>query len=132
MNSLLPILGEPFYASRMDDYLKLYKIQRTVCCREKLHSTRTLVGFERFEKLLADRGAHYKTKYTLQISAADYKGKHVKHPIKCESHEVTFQYSMQNLNYITSCPCPMCRINHKNGSVDIIKRRNAGRPAADK
>jgi hypothetical protein len=37
---------------------------------------------------------------------------------------------MQDLNYITSCPCPMCRIdpNHKNGSVDIIKRRNAGRP----
>jgi hypothetical protein len=54
----------------------------------------------------------------------------VKYPIKCESHEITFQYSMQDLNYITSCPCPMCRIdpNHKNGSVDIIKRRNAGRP----
>jgi hypothetical protein len=101
-----------------------------VCCREQLHGTRILVGFEIFENLLASRGAHYKTKYTLQISAADYKGKRVKHPIKCESHEITFQYSMQDLNYITSCPCPMCRIdpNHKNGSVDIIKRRNAGRP----
>jgi hypothetical protein len=85
--------GEQFHASRIDNYLKLYtkKKQRTICCREKLHGTRTLAGFEIFEKLLASRGAHYKTKYTLQISASDYKGKRVKHPIKCESHEITFQ-----------------------------------------
>lgn len=124
--------GEQFYASRIDDYLKCYtkKQQRMVCCREKLHGTRTLVGFEIFQNLLASRGAHYKTNYTLQIDAADYKGKHVKYPIKCESHDTTFQYSMQDLNYITSCPCPLCRIdpNHKNRSVDIIKRRNTGRP----
>lgn len=36
---------------------------------------------------------------------------------------------MQNLNYMTSCPCSMCRIdkNHKNKSVEIVKKRNAGR-----
>jgi hypothetical protein len=56
-------------------------------------------GFEIFENLLASRGAHYKTKYTLQISAADYKGKRVKHPIKCESHQRIFQYSMQERSF---------------------------------
>lgn len=123
--------GEQFYASRVDEYLKLYKPKsRTICCREKLNKNRSLAGFEVFKKQLLNRGDHYRTQYTLQINDLDYKGKHIQYPIKCESHGLTFNYSMQNLNYTTSCPCPECRIdpNHKNNSVEIIKKRNAGRP----
>lgn len=124
--------GEQFFASRMDEYLKLYKKtkNRKVCCIEKLYKNRRNEGFEIFKKLLIFRGNHYRTKYTLLITSENYKGKHIKYPIKCESHGICFSYSMQNLNYITSCPCPMCRtdVNHKNKSVEIIKKRNASRP----
>ena len=120
--------GEQFYASRMDNYLKEEK-PRTECCREKLHNGRSLSGYAIFENLLASRGLHYKTIYTLLIKSADYVGKHAKVMIKCESHNTIFAYSMQNLNYMTSCPCPQCRTdpNHKNGAVDIVKKRNVGR-----
>lgn len=37
-----------FFASRMDEYLKLYKKSRTVCCVEKLHNNRKNKGFEIF------------------------------------------------------------------------------------
>ena len=86
-------------------------------------------GFIIFETLLKNRGDHYKTKYTLLIKQSDYNGKHIKYPIKCEIHNKEFSYSMQDLNYITSCPCPDCRLdpNHKNVMVDIIKKRNGGR-----
>jgi hypothetical protein len=120
--------GEQFYASRADEYSKKYsKKERTVCCRKELHENRTQAGYIVFQNLLNKRGAHYKTKYTLQIGPTQYKGKHIKCLIKCEAHKRTFSYSMQSLNYSTSCPCPACRIDpaHKNVSVDIVKNRPA-------
>lgn len=122
--------GEPFYASRMEEYLKTYSNPRTACCREKLHGDRTVGGYQLLKKLLDERGKHYKTIYTLLIGSNEYKGKHVKCPIKCETHNLIFYYSMQALNYTTSCPCPKCRVEpkHKNACVDIVKKRNAGRP----
>jgi hypothetical protein len=120
--------GMSFYASRMDQYLKETD-PRTVCCKAKLHASRKLNGFNIFTDLLKARGAHYKTVYTLQIKAADYCGKLLKYSIKWESHGLLFEYSMQNLNFTTSCPCSQCRIdpNHRNIAVNIIKKRNAGR-----
>nr|YP_007890151.1 putative site-specific DNA endonuclease [Pleodorina starrii]YP_007890195.1 putative site-specific DNA endonuclease [Pleodorina starrii]AFY64422.1 putative site-specific DNA endonuclease [Pleodorina starrii]AFY64463.1 putative site-specific DNA endonuclease [Pleodorina starrii] len=117
--------GQAFYATRMDLYLK----NRTICCRPKLYSNRKKEGYKIFQNLLAKRGDHYNTKYTLLINATDYPGKHYKIPIKCEIHNLVVQYSMHELNTITSCPCPLCRKdpNHKNVAVDIVKRRNAGR-----
>lgn len=127
--SLYP--GEPFYASKMEEYTKIYaKSPRTTCCREKLHSGRTVGGYSLFQKFLNERGKHYRTSYKLLISPNEYKGKHEKCPIKCEVHDEVFYYSMQALNYNTSCPCSKCRVDpkHKNVCVDIVKKRNAGRP----
>lgn len=109
----------------MDEYLK----QKKTCCRPKLFSDRKKEGYKIFQDLLTRRGNHYKTKYTLQITEKQYPGKHYKVPIKCETHNIIVNYSMQDLNTITSCPCPQCRKDpaHKNVAVDIIKRRNAGR-----
>lgn len=116
----------------MDEYLKLYTKNktRTVCCKEQLKQHRQSEGFFLFKKLLIDRGNHYKTTYTLLIDSKEYKGKHKKYPIRCESHDILFYYSMKDLNYNTSCPCSMCRIdiNHKNKSVEIVQKRNNGRP----
>lgn len=118
--------GQAFYASRVDDYLKT----KTTCCRPKLYNNRKEEGYQIFKDLLARRGDHYNTTYTLLTSAKDYDGKLSKVKIKCESHGNTFEYSMQDLNFNTSCPCPLCRKDpkHKNVAVDIIKRHNAGRP----
>lgn len=123
--------GEQFYASRMDEYTKRYKkTPRTQCCREKLHGDRKVAGYEIFQNLLKNRGKHYNTTYTLLIRADEYNGKRTKYPIKCIAHETTFKYSMQDLTTITSCPCVQCRVDphHKNVAVEIVKRRNAGRP----
>lgn len=123
--------GEQFYASRMDEYTKRYKqTRRTQCCREKLHGDRKVTGYNIFQRLLKSRGEHYKTTYTLLIPADEYNGKRVKYSIKCEAHGITFNYSMQDLTTITSCPCVQCRVdpNHKNVAVEIVQRRNAGRP----
>lgn len=122
--------GEQFYASRMDEYTERYKkTVRTVCCREKLHGNRKKVGFGIYKNLLDERGKHYNTTYTLLISEDDYNGKAVKYPIRCESHQILFDYSMKDLTTITSCPCKECRRdpNHKNTAVEIVKRRNSGR-----
>lgn len=123
--------GEQFYASRIDEYTKRYKkTSRTQCCREKLHGDRKVEGYGIFQQLLKSRGKHYNTTYTLLINADEYNGKRVKYPIKCEAHGITFHYSMQDLTTITSCPCVQCRNDpqHKNVAVEIVKRRNAGRP----
>lgn len=118
--------GEQFYATRMDQYLK----NRKICCRQHQNKLRTKNGFELFQKLLQDRGTHYKTVFTIEIPVEQYKGKHVKIPIKCESHGIISLYSMKDLNTIVSCPCPQCRVDpsHKNKAVEIIQKRNAGRP----
>lgn len=122
--------GEQFYASRMDEYTKRYKkTVRTVCCREKLYGDRKKVGYSIYKNLLEERGKHYNTIYTLLISEDDYNGKMVKYPIRCESHQIIFNYSMKDLTTITSCPCKECRRdpNHTNTAVEIVKRRNSGR-----
>lgn len=135
-----------FYASRMDEYTKKYVPKntkltqsvssRTTCCHAQYLDDLSQEGYEIFVKLLADRGAHYKTTYTLMVPlfmgeahSQQYKGKRKKHLIKCEAHNQTFSYSMMALNTITSCPCPECRVDpkHKNICVDIVKKRNAGR-----
>jgi hypothetical protein len=117
--------GQRFYSSRMDEYLK----ERKYCCSANMYSTRTKEGFDIFKKLLEERGKHYKTKYILLFDENNYKGKRVKHTFKCQAHGISLNYSMQELNTITSCPCPECRKdpNHKNVCVDIVKKRNAGR-----
>ncbi len=115
----------------MDEYIKTYKeADRSVCCRYQLNRNRKDSGYEIFQNLLKERGKHYKAKYTLLIPPEQYNGKLKKYPIKCEAHNQTVFYSMKDLNFITSCPCPSCRVdpNHKNECVDLIKRRNAGRP----
>lgn len=131
MDSLIRLYpGQQFYASRMEYYTKSYeKSLRTECCREKLFGGRKIDGYTIFVKLLQDRGKHYKTKYTLLIGPDQYNGRYVKYPIKCESHNQVFHYSMHALNCNTSCPCPDCRNdpNHKNVAVPIIQRRNGGR-----
>jgi len=123
--------GKKFYCSRMDDYLKEYTGKtRTTCCKYNLHSNRSKEGYQLFQKLLSSRGEHYRTEYTLLIPLSEYKGKHVKYPIECKAHGTQMSYSMQDLNYMTSCPCPLCRIDpqHKNVCVPIVKKRNGGRP----
>ncbi len=122
--------GEPFYCTRMDYYVPQYKKERTTCCREKLHGDRKIEGYHLFCELLKARGKHYKTEYTLLIDSTQYNGKAVKYPIRCEAHKTEFRYSMKDLTTITSCPCPTCRRDpkHKNKSVEIVKRRNGGRP----
>ncbi len=122
--------GQQFYCSRMDEYLKYYKNPRTVCCRLHQNTTRKKVGYISFQDLLKSRGDHYNTIYTLLIPSNEYNGKHIKYPIRCEKHNETFKYSMQNLNFTTSCSCKCCRVdpNHSNVCVEIIKKRNAGRP----
>ena len=132
INELIELYpGEQFYASRMDEYTKRYKkTPRTQCCREKLYGDRKEAGYEIFQRLLKSRGKHYNTTYTLLIGADEYNGKRVKYPIQCNAHGITFNYSMQDLTTITSCPCVQCRVDpdHKNVAVEIVKRRNAGRP----
>lgn len=119
-----------FYASRMDNYLKLYTNARKTCCKEQFITNKKNEGFNLFKNLLNSRSIHYNTYYVLKIEKQNYKGKHVKYPILCESHNIIFYYSMQDLNYMTSCPCLNCRIDpkHKNKSVELVKKRNAGRP----
>nr|YP_009629537.1 hypothetical protein [Chlorococcum tatrense]AYQ94321.1 hypothetical protein [Chlorococcum tatrense] len=119
--------GEQFYVPRVDEYVKYSGTQRTACCVMLLHKNRAEDGYVVFQNLLKKRGAHYKTTYTLQIGPTQYKGKHIKCLIKCDAHKRTFSYSMQSLNYSTSCPCLECRIDpaHKNVSVDIVKNRPA-------
>lgn len=126
LNLISRFPGQAFYASRMDEYIRT----KTTCCRTQLYNIRKEEGYQIFEKLLGERGKHYKTTYTLLTNVKDYKGKLNKVKIKCESHNNIFEYSMQDLNFNTSCPCPLCRQDpaHKNVAVDIIKMRNAGRP----
>nr|BCA78161.1 putative site-specific DNA endonuclease [Astrephomene gubernaculifera]BCA78194.1 putative site-specific DNA endonuclease [Astrephomene gubernaculifera] len=126
--------GQPFYASRMDHYLNPANKKgetRTYCCVAGMIKIRKQRGIDVFKKLLADRGKHYNTTYTPLFADSEYKGKLKKHPFKCEAHNQTLYYSLQDLNYNTSCPCPQCRQDpkHKNVCVDIVKKRNAGRPA---
>lgn len=116
-----------FYVSRLENYLGVYsKSTRQVCCREKLHTDRKHEGFQIFQNLLLRRGEHYNTEYTLLLDKNDYNGKHEKYKIRCETHGSVFEYSMQNLNYTTSCPCPECRKDsaNKNMAVPIIQKRN--------
>lgn len=124
--------NQPCYISRIDNYLNpgKNKKSRTFCCNAGMIEIRKEEGFSTFKKLLEERGIHYKTKYTLQISSSEYNGKRQKYPIKCEAHHIVVYYSMQDLNTITSCPCPECRVDpkHKNSAVDIVQKRNAGRP----
>ena len=122
---------QKFYISRMDIYLKpdKNKPERTFCCYAGMIAERKTEGFHIFKQLLTDRGNHYNTQYTLLINAEDYRGKLIKCPFKCEAHGTILNYSMQELNTITSCPCPDCRKDpkHKNVCVEIVKRRNGGR-----
>jgi hypothetical protein len=115
----------------MDSYLKPSKnnTERTYCCFAGMIIERKQSGFEKFKQLLIERGKHYNTQYELLFNANSYQGKHVKHSFKCLAHNTLLSYSMQDLNYITSCPCPKCRTdkNHKNACVEIVKKRNAGR-----
>jgi hypothetical protein len=131
VNELISLYPEEqFYASRIDEYTKVYKkTARVECCVVKLFNNRTEEGYKIYQTLLLNRGKHSNTSYVLEISSAEYKGKLVKHPIKCEIHKKTFMYSMKDLTTITSCPCLDCRTdpNHKNSAVEIIKKRNAGR-----
>jgi hypothetical protein len=79
-------------------------------------SSRKSEGFKLFKQLLADRGTHYKTEYKLLIDQSAYERKYVKYPFKCTAHGKILKYSMFDLNFMTSCPCPDCRIDplHKN------------------
>lgn len=115
-----------FYCTRMDQYLKQ---DRKSCCEAGDLTSKQSKGFELFSQLLSDRGKHYKTTYNLLLLPQDYQGKYKKYPIRCESHGVTMNYSMQELNYNTSCPCDGCRKDpkHKNVAVPIILLRNSGR-----
>lgn len=119
--------NQPFNLSRVDAYLTPTRVK---CCYYGMLKERKEFGFELFKKLLIERGRHYKTTYKLLFTVDTYKGKLVKHPFKCVAHNKEVKYSMQDLNYLTSCPCPDCRVdpNHKNTCVEIVKRRNAGRP----
>jgi hypothetical protein len=123
---------QPFYSSRMESYLNPSKknTERTYCCYAGMIAERKATGFNIFQDLLNTRANHYKTQYILLFDAKNYKGKHVKHSFKCVAHNVTLSYSMQDLNYITSCPCPECRKDpkHQNVCVDIVKKHNSGRP----
>ena len=123
--------GQRFFISRMDSYLNPSKnsTKRTFCCYAGMIAERKNDGFNIFKRLLTERGNHYNTEYKLLINVNDYKGKHVKHPFKCEAHGNILNYSMQDLNTITSCPCPNCRKDprHKNVCVEIVKKRNGGR-----
>ena len=123
--------GGSFYCSRMDNYLLPNNDgPRSYCCPACFVKTRKSQGFESFLALLKSRGEHYKTTYTLLVTRDEYQGEHVKYPIKCEAHNQVFSYSLVILSCITSCPCPMCRVDpaHKNTCVPIIKLRNGGRP----
>jgi hypothetical protein len=124
--------GQPFYSSRMDLYLNPSSNNegRSYCCYAGMIVKRKTSGFDIFKKLLVDRGKHYNTTYELLFNADSYKGKHIKHPFRCVAHNIVLNYSMQALNYITSCPCPECRKDpkHQNVCVDIVKKRNSGRP----
>jgi hypothetical protein len=128
---LLTFPGGFFYASRMEEYLCMSpKKERQNCCLAKVLGERTLFGHGVYSDLLVDRGDHYNTTYTLLTSVAEYQGKHKKCEIRCESHDRTFWYSMQELNTNTSSPCPDCRTDpkHKNVCVPVVKLRNGGRP----
>jgi len=124
--------GQKVYITRMDLYLNpsKKKLPRSFCCQAGMIQERIDNGFNVFLNLLAERGKHYNTTYTPLFDPKDYKGKHHKHSFKCEAHNTVLSYSMKDLNTITSCPCPQCRTdpNHKNVAVDIVKKRNAGRP----
>lgn len=123
--------GQRFFLSRMDNYLEPSGsgTKRTICCYAGMIVERKEEGFKIFKKLLAERGDHYNTEYKLLIDLKDYKGKRVKHTFKCLTHGNILSYSMQDLNTITSCPCPACRKDpkHKNACVEIVKKRNSGR-----
>lgn len=118
--------GQQFYMTRVDEYLSP---TRKKCCYYGMLEERKEFGFETFKQLLNERSVHYKTKYKLLFSVETYKGKLEKHRFICVSHNKEVNYSMQDLNYCKSCPCPECRRDpkHKNTSVEIVKRRNEGR-----
>jgi hypothetical protein len=123
---------QPFHCTRMDTYLtpgKSSSSERKFCCQAGMYEQRNDKGWKIFQNLLVARGQHYNTTYTLLVNEKEYRGKLEKCLIKCETHGITFNYSMQNLNGMTSCPCEKCRIdpNHRNVAVEIVKRRNAGR-----
>lgn len=87
------------YISRVDNYLApgaKGNTTRKKCCYHSMVTERKNDGYKIFRELLQKRGDHYKSTYTLLIPESDYNGKHVKYPIKCETHGVEFKYSMQN------------------------------------